>query len=298
MGVLDKRANLSGKIAAVIGGAIGIGEAVTMALAEAGVDLAICDWDAEGLEATAAAARAMGRRVFTMPCDVLKPADIDAFYDAAPKHFDHLDIVVNLAGGVRARPFMDSTPEHWDHDIQRNFRYVVQSVQRAVPLIRKSGRGGSIINFSTIEARRGAGNFAVYAGAKAGLENFTRAVAVELGPERIRVNTLAPDTTPTKGNADAGGGEAIWEYFRSEGWDRAQQMYLPLQTPAAPEDQANAVLFLASDLSRFTTGSTLQVDGGSSAAMGFVNWPGGSWSPCPGPPTLSLMFPDLVKDKA
>lgn len=290
MGILDKRANLSGRTAAVIGGAVGIGEAVSLALAGAGVDLAIGDWNAEGLEATAAAARAMGRRVFATPCDVLKPADIEAFYDAVPQHFDHLDIVVNLAGGTRRRPFMETLPEHWDDDIQRNYRYVVQSVYRAVPLLRKSGRGGSIINFSTIEARRGAGTYAVYAGAKAGLENFTRAVAVEFGPERIRVNTLAPDTTPTRGNAAAGGGEAITEYFKSEAWAASQRVYLPLETPPSPDDQANAVLFLASDLSQFITGATVPVDGGSSAATGFLNWPGSSWGPCPGPDNVAGML--------
>lgn len=79
-----------------------------------------------------------------------------------------------------------------------NFGYVIDSVRRAIPLIRRGGRGGSIINFTTIEAFRGAASFAVYAGAKAATTNFSRALAVELGADKIRVNMIAPDTSPVK----------------------------------------------------------------------------------------------------
>jgi NAD(P)-dependent dehydrogenase (short-subunit alcohol dehydrogenase family) len=188
---------------------------------------------------------------------------------------------------------MDTTPEHWEHDIQRNYRYVLQSIQRAVPLIRKGGRGGSIINFTTIEAHRGAGTFAVYAGAKAGLENFTRAIAVELGPERIRVNTIAPDQTPSMGN---------WNAMRESGLkelealpagyiEAAWRTYIPMQVPPPTQELGNAVLFLASELSAYVTGITLHVDGGCKASMGFNNWPhGDGWVPIPLAGTLPRMF--------
>jgi len=298
MGFLDERCGLAGRIAVVIGGGAGIGEAVSLALASAGVDLAICDRDAEAVAATAAKARALGGRVHHATADVLDPASIEAFYVEVEAAFDHVDILVNLAGGTTRRPFMDTRPDHWEHDIQRNYRYVLQSCQRAVPLIRKSGRGGSIINFTTIEAHRGAGTFAVYAGAKAGLENFSRALAVELGPERIRVNTIAPDQTPSMGNWNAMremGLDAI-EALPPGYFEAAWKMYIPMGAPPPPEELGNAVLFLAGDLAAFVTGTTLHVDGGCHASMGFNNWPyGDSWVPVPIGGTLPRMFGEMVK---
>jgi len=103
-----------------------------------------------------------------------------------------------LPGGVKRSLFVNTTPEQNARDIQLNFGYVIDSVRRAIPLIRRGGRGGSIINFTTIEAFRGAASFAVYAGAKAATTNFSRALAVELGADKIRVNMIAPDTSPVK----------------------------------------------------------------------------------------------------
>jgi NAD(P)-dependent dehydrogenase (short-subunit alcohol dehydrogenase family) len=300
MGILDERGNLAGKVAAIIGGAAGIGEAVSLSLAAAGVDLAICDRDSQALAATAAAAKKLGRRVYSATADVLEPEQIEAFYAGLSQSFDHLDILVNLAGGVTRRPFMQTTPEHWEHDIQRNYRYVLQSIQRAVPLIRKSGRGGSIINFTTIEAHRGAATFAVYAGAKAGLENFTRAVAVELGPERIRVNTIAPDQTPSSGNWNAMRemGLAAIEALPPGYWEAASRMYIPMQEPPPTLELGNAVLFLGSDLAAYITGITLHVDGGCHASMGFNNWPyGDSWVPVPIGGTLPHIFGELLRSE-
>jgi NAD(P)-dependent dehydrogenase (short-subunit alcohol dehydrogenase family) len=300
MSLPDERGKLAGKVAAVIGGAAGIGEAVSLSLAAAGVNLAICDWDSTSLAATVAAAEKLGRRVYSATADVLNPKDVEAFYAGLEQSFDHLDILVNLAGGVIRRPFMETKPEHWDHDIQRNYRYVLQSIQRAVPLIRKSGRGGSIINFTTIEAHRGAATFAAYAGAKAGLENFTRAVAVELGPERIRVNTIAPDQTPSHGNWNAMSEMGLTEiqalppgYFEA-----AWKMYIPMEVPPPAQELGNAVVFLASDLAAYITGITLHVDGGCHASMGFNNWPyGDSWAPVPIGNILPRMFKEEFATK-
>jgi NAD(P)-dependent dehydrogenase (short-subunit alcohol dehydrogenase family) len=293
MGLLEQRANLAGKVAAVIGGAAGIGAAVTTSLAGAGVDIAFCDIKARELEDTRAAVEKMGRRALAKVANAIEPAQLRGFYEALAAQFDRLDIVVNVVGGVSQRLFMDATPEQCAEDIQRNYGYVLDSARHAIPLIRKGKRGGSIINFTTIEAHRGAATFAVYAGAKAGLTNFTRALAAELGPERIRVNTLAPDTTPSEGNTVAlpqatrdklatVSHEALVEGFK---------MYIPMQASPAPEDLANTVLFLASDLSAFVTGTTIHVDGGTSASLGFVNWPfGDGWVPVPLAGTLTRLY--------
>ena len=293
MGLLEQRANLHGKVAAVIGGAFGIGAAVTTSLAAAGVDVAFCDIKKEALEPTRAAVEKLGRRALAKAADATQSAQLASFYEAFAAQFDRLDIVVNVVGGVTRRMFMDATPEQCAHDIQRNYGYVLDSVRHAIPLIRKGGRGGSIINFTTIEAHRGAATFAVYAGAKAGLTNFTHALAAELGPERIRVNTLAPDTTPSEGNTVALPPETREKLAKVphgalvEGF----KMYIPMQSSPAPNDLANAVLFLASDLSAFVTGTTLHVDGGTSASLGFINWPfGDSWMPAPMAGTLARLY--------
>ena len=291
--LIERRANLNGKVAAIVGGASGIGAAVTLTLAGAGVDVAFCDINSAALERTQAASEGLGRRVLATTADATESQQLTAFYAALAAEFDRLDILVNIVGGVRRRNFMDATPEQCAADIQRNYGYVIESVRHAVPLMRKGGRGGSIINFTTIEAHRGAAGFAVYAGAKAATTNFTRTLAVELGSDRIRVNTLAPDTTPSEGNIRALPPDLLTRMgnIPAESVKASMDMYIPMKAPPSAEDLANGVLFLASDLSAFVTGTTLHVDGGTMAAAGFIDWPfGDGYLPVPMDGTLGRLF--------
>jgi NAD(P)-dependent dehydrogenase (short-subunit alcohol dehydrogenase family) len=196
---------------------------------------------------------------------------------------------------------MDATREHDAEDIRLNYGYVLDSVRRAVPLMRRSGRGGSIITFTTIEAHRGAATYAVYAGAKAATTNFSRALALELGADRIRVNLIAPDTNPSEGSNHAlfpedlerlaALGEGYLDHFAE-----AFKMYVPLKEAPSVADLVDGVLFLASDLSRSITGQTLHIDGGTSAALGFLDWPGGDGHMCaPLGGSLRRLFPDAGK---
>jgi NAD(P)-dependent dehydrogenase (short-subunit alcohol dehydrogenase family) len=293
MSMIEQRANLQGKVAAIVGGASGIGAAVTLALAGAGVDVAFCDIDAQALEPTRNAAQALSRRVLAVAADATGSQQLASFYSALGARFDRLDIVVNVVGGTRRRDFMEATPEQCAADIQRNYGYVIESVRHAVPLIRNGGRGGSIINFTTIEAHRGAAGFAVYAGAKAATTNFTRAIAVELGRERIRVNAVAPDTTPSEGNMKALPPELLARMANvpPAAVKASMDMYIPMKAQPAADDLANGVLFLASDLSAFVTGTTLHIDGGTLAAAGFVDWPfDDGYLPVPMDGTLSRLF--------
>jgi NAD(P)-dependent dehydrogenase (short-subunit alcohol dehydrogenase family) len=294
VGLLEAHAGLAGKIAAVVGGAGGIGRAVTLALAEAGVGIAACDIDAEAARAIVPEVEALGSRILSVRADVADADALDGFYDRVEAQFERLDVVVNVVGGVERALFLETTREQNARDIRLNYAYVLDSIRRAVPLIRRGGRGGSIINFTTIEAHRGAATYAVYAGAKAATTNFSRALAVELGAEGIRVNLIAPDTTPARGSNSALypddlarlaelGEDALAESFK---------MYIPQKKAPAVEDLVNAVLFLASDLSRAITGTTLHVDGGASAALGFIDWPyGDGFMPAPLGGTLRHLFP-------
>lgn len=293
-GYIERRANLIGRTAAIIGGGGGIGRGVTLALAQAGVDVAFCDRDSTALDATRLDAQMLGRQALAVTADATDPVALDAFYRAVEARFDWLDIVVNVVGGVVRGPFMDATAERIAGDIHRNYGYVIQSVQRAVPLIRRSGRGGSIVNFTTIEAHRGAATFAVYAGAKAATTNFTRALAVELAAEHIRINCIAPDTTPSQGNIDAIAPEigAAMMALPPEGQRAGMAMYIPMKQPPPVEAPGDAVLYLASDLSAFVTGTTLHIDGGTMAAAGFLDWPfGDGHLPVPLAGTLGRIFP-------
>jgi NAD(P)-dependent dehydrogenase (short-subunit alcohol dehydrogenase family) len=193
---------------------------------------------------------------------------------------------------VQQRAFAESAPGDWDSDITRNYGYVLNSIHLALPRIRAGGRGGSIINFTTIEAGRGAAGFAVYAGAKAATMNFGRALAVELASEGIRVNAIAPDVTPSRGNFNAMSAKRRTHATAFPGQQpQAMAVYVPMGEPPMPEHLADAVLFLASDLSRFVTGGTLHVDGGTWAASGFLNWPhGDGYSPAPGPASRDRLF--------
>jgi NAD(P)-dependent dehydrogenase (short-subunit alcohol dehydrogenase family) len=294
-GIFDERARLAGKVAALVGGGGGIGAAVSIALAQAGVDLAICDIDKAQMDETAWTARSLGRKVTTRCADATDEAALDAYYDQLEQDFGRLDIVVNVAGGTQRRAFMDTSRADIAGDIHRNYGYVVQSVQRAVPLIQRSGNGGSIVNFTTIEAHRGAAGFSVYAGAKAATTNFTRAMAVELGKGRIRLNCIAPDTTPSRGNGNGlppEFGEAFARLPVSV-MAKGMEMYIPRGEQPPAEALADAVLFLASDLARFVSGITLHVDGGTMAAAGFLDWPfGDGFVPVPLAGTLGRIYRD------
>jgi 3-oxoacyl-[acyl-carrier protein] reductase len=295
MGLLEAHAGLAGKVAVVVGGAGGfMGRGVTLALAKAGVHIAACDNDAEAVGSIVPEVEASGGKILSVHADVTDPQSLDAFYDRVASQFERLDIVVNVAGGVRRSLFVETTREDHARDIRLNYGYIIDSVQRAIPLLRQGGRGGSIINFTTIEAHRGAATYAVYAGAKAATTNFSRALAVELGGDEIRVNLIAPDTSPARASNSALYPEdfARLATLGEDALAEAYKMYVPLKRAPSVEDVVNGVLFFASDLSRSVTGTTLHIDGGTIAALGFLDWPhGDSFMPAPLGGSLGRLFP-------
>lgn len=292
MGLVEAQASLAGKFAIVVGGAAGIGRAVTLTLAKAGIGIATCDIDADACRTIVKEVEALGQKIISMEADVCDAAALDRFYDRVEKEIARADILVNVAGGVKRAPFFETTREQNAADIRRNFGYVVDSIRRAVPLIRKGGRGGSIINFTTIEAHRGAATFSVYAGAKAATTNFSRAIAVELAAEGIRINMIAPDTTPSRGSTNSMSSEMLAKLANmpEKAMELLLGMYIPQKRPPTEEDLTNALLFLVSDLSRATTGTTVHVDGGTIASSGFIDWPfGEGYCPAPMPETVNLL---------
>lgn len=295
MGLLEAHAGLAGKVAVVVGGCGEIqGRAITLALAKAGVAVAACDIDEPAVQAIVPEVEALDGRILAVHADVADAAAFDAFWDRVEAEFERVDIVVNLVGGVKRSLFLETSREDNARDIRLNYGYVIDSVRRAAPLIRRGGRGGSIINFTTIEAHRGAATYAVYAGAKAATTNFSRAMAVELGKDGIRVNLIAPDTAPAR-TSNSALYPADFERLAALGAEALQEsikFYVPLKEPPGVDDIVNGVLFLASDLSKGISGTTLHIDGGTIAAMGFLDWPyGDSFMPAPLGGTLARLFP-------
>jgi NAD(P)-dependent dehydrogenase (short-subunit alcohol dehydrogenase family) len=293
MGLLEAHASLAGKNAVLVGGSYGVGRTITRALADAGINIATCDADAAAVEDIRAEIEPLGVRILSELADVCDVEALDRFYDRVEEEFNHVDILINVAGGVKRNLLMDTTRERNAIEIRLNYGYVIDSMRRAIPLIRKSGRGGSIINFTTIEAHRGAASYPVYAGAKAATTNFSRAMAVELGAERIRVNLLAPDTTPSRNNMTSVAPEDMAKFadLPPGAAEKGIGLYIPQKESPTQEDLANAVLFLVSDLARTITGITLHVDGGTMAASGFLDWPfGDGFSPSPLAPTIGKLF--------
>ncbi|SRR6266403_1466827 len=294
MGMLEAHAGLAGKIAVVVGGAGEIiGRAVTLGLAKAGVSIATCDIHEDAVAAIVPEVEALGVRILSVHADAADPEALDRFYDRVEAEIGRVDIVVNVVGGVKRSLFMNTTREENARDIRLNYGYVIDSVRRAVPLIRKGGTGGSIINFTSIEAHRGAATYAVYAGAKAATTNYSRAMAVELGAEQIRVNLIAPDTSPAR-TSNAALYPEDFERFAALGEEamlQSMKIYVPQKKAPSVDDLVNGVLFLASDLARAITGTTLHIDGGTIASLGFLDWPDDSFMPAPLGGTLARLFP-------
>ena len=240
---------LTGRTAVVTGAAVGIGEAVALALARFGADLAICDRDAENLMDTADQVTSLGRRVVTGVIDVREADAVAAFLDEVARELGRVDVLVNNAGGGFPSPFMDVSAKGEAALVRENFTSVALFVRGAVPLVPPGG--GSVVNITSIEAHRAGPGYAVYSAMKAAVSNLTRTLALELGDRMIRVNCIAPDVIPTPGVGNL------------------VTTSTPLARRGHVDDVAGAAVFLASDLSRFVTGTTIHVDGGNLAAAGW-----------------------------
>src|SRR5271163_2951549 len=140
MGLLEAHAALAGKHAVVVGGAYGIGRAITLELAKAGIAVAICDNDAEGVRAIVPEVEALGGRILAVQADVRDAEAFDGFYDRVEAEFPSIHILVNVAGGVKSGRLLDTTREQDAAHIRLNYGYIIDSFRRALPLIRKGNK--------------------------------------------------------------------------------------------------------------------------------------------------------------
>ena len=261
------RAGLSGTVAVVTGGAGGLGEGITRDLAANGVRLAVLDIDKDASERMRAE---LGDGHVVRHGDARQAADMEGMFGEVSSRWSRLDTLVNVPGGTFRADFVDTNPRGWDALIRTNLLHVMHACSLAVPLMRAGGRGGSIVNLTTIECHRAAPGYAVYSAGKAGVEQFARTLAVELAPDQIRVNNVAPDYTPTANMARIVGGERPEPPF-------GHRISIPMGRPGVVEDVSGCVVFLASALASYVTGQTLHPDGGAWASSGWFNWPDEGW---------------------
>ena len=272
---------VAGKVALVTGAARGQGRAEAVRLAEEGADIIAVDICApvetipyEGatladLEETAALVRKHGRRIVPVRADVRDLAALEAAVSQGTAELGRLDIVVANAGVMGALvKAWELTEEDWRTTIDVNLTGVWHTIKATVPYLIQQGTGGSVILTSSVAGLKGVAHTANYTAAKHALVGLARTVAREAGQYNIRVNCVHPGSIPTKLLLH----ETVYKVFRPHLDAPTLDDCLPVfgklnMLPDAfqqPEDVANAVLYLASDLSRVTTGTSLTVDGGAS----------------------------------
>jgi NAD(P)-dependent dehydrogenase (short-subunit alcohol dehydrogenase family) len=262
-------ARLDGRTAIVTGGGAGIGKGVALTLGRFGARVAIFEIDPATAERAASEIRKAGGDALSFAIDVRSAERVAEAVATTVDTLGSVDVLVNNAGGTFAASFLDSVEKGWDALHRMNLKSVLHCTQIVARRMVEQGRGGSIVNVVSIEAVRAAPGYGPYAAAKAGVVSLTQTLALELAPHGIRVNAIAPDVCMTEG-LRAMVGDADRDRFA---W------MIPLGRAGEPDDVAGAAVFLASELARYVTGTTLPVDGGTHAAGGWYRDPaGGAWT--------------------
>lgn len=271
---LAQALDFTGRSVLVTGGGVGIGRAIAEAFVAAGADVIIAEID----PARASAVEEALPGVRVIRCDVRQRGVAPALAERIAAENGKLDVLVNNVGHfLHARPFAMLRDDEADEILEVNLGQVLRMTRAMIPLLRKAAAGAagdaSIINITSIEAHRGIPYCSVYGAAKWAVTGFTKSLALELGPEAIRVNAIAPETTDTP--------QVALDYMIPPENRIHEKEWIPLGRFGHPSDCAGAALYLASPLARWVTGTALNVDGGALAAGGWYRTPGGEWTNVP-----------------
>ena len=254
-----KLISLNERVAIVTGAASGMGLATAELFSEMGAIVVLIDINEKDGNGAASKIREVGGKAKFFFCDVTSDAECSKTVESIYKEFGRIDILFNNAGVIRRKNVVELEEEDWDLVVDVNMKSIYLLSRYVIPIMIK-GKGGSIINNGSGWGIKGGSNAVAYCAAKGGVVNMTRAMAIDHGKHGIRVNCVCPgdvDTPLLRGEAKQLGVDE--DEFMKEAADR------PLNRVGNPQDVANAVIFLASDLSSWVTGTSIIVDGGGLA---------------------------------
>jgi len=245
---------LRDKVALVTGAARGIGRAIAQAYAEHGASVVLGDVLVEQAQAVAEEIQAAGNAAIALYLDVTDPQSVRQAVDRTVTRFGRIDVLVNNAGVLRPHPIVDFPLEDWDLIYRVNVRGTFLCAQAVARQMIVQGSGGCIVNMSSASGKKADREESAYCASKSAVIGFTRCLALELGPHGIRANAILPGATDT---------EMLRDLIDQVPGVREELLAkTPLGKMATPRDQANAAVFLASDLASHITGEQLVVSGG------------------------------------
>ena len=255
-----------GKVGVVTGAGSGIGRATAIGFAQRGGKVVVADVNGDNAASVVAEITAAGGTALAVAADMTNPREIDAMLDRAVEAYGRLDVLHNNAFGVpptsqgrRMARVAELDQGVWDYTLQVGLTAVMQATRSVLPIMLRQG-GGAIVNTASISGLFGDYGIAVYNAMKAGVVNFTRVVAMEYAGENIRCNCICPgaiDTPLLRRSLDT-----------IQGFSQATVAAIPMGRLGKPEEMANVVLFLASDLASYVTGAAFVADGGLTAKTG------------------------------
>ena len=246
---------LNGRKALIIGGGQGMGESTALFLAKAGCDVALVDVVPERADAVAAKVIVLGRHAVTVVGNVLDDDQIPLIVTEAEAKLGGLDLMVSIVGAAAWGSLLETTADIWDQQMHLNLRYFFLVAKQVAESLIRRDQPGAIVGIASVDGQRASPMRGVYGAAKAGLISLVQTMAVEWAPHRIRVNAIAPGHIVTPRLYDTP--------QRAEAYAAS---LIPVRARGTTDDIGKAALFLASDMARYITGTTLDVDGGLLAA--------------------------------